>query len=42
MTANDRVRAYITVPSPTSSFVNIIGSSYIGLHGFEIVGDQVT
>jgi hypothetical protein len=40
MTANDDVRACITVPAPTSSFVNIIGSSYIGLYGFEIVGDQ--
>lgn len=40
MTTNDHVRAYITVPPPTSSFVNIIGSSYIGLYGFEIIGDQ--
>ena len=40
MTANDHVRAYITVPPPTSSFVNIISSSYIGLYGFEIIGDQ--
>jgi len=40
MTANDQIRAYITVPPPTSSFVNIIGSSYIGFYGFEIVGDQ--
>ena len=40
MTANDRVNAHITVPSPTSSFVNIVGSSYVGLYGFEIAGDQ--
>jgi parallel beta-helix repeat protein len=40
MTVSDDTRAYITVPSPTSSFVNIVGSSYIGLYGFEIMGDQ--
>jgi hypothetical protein len=40
MTVNDQVRAYITVPPPTDSFVNVIGSSYVGLYGVEIVGDQ--
>jgi len=40
MTAHSRVRAVIHVPAPTDDFVNVVGSSYVGLYGFEIVGDQ--
>lgn len=32
--------ALITVPPPTDNFVNIVESSYVGLFGFEIAGDQ--
>lgn len=40
MTATAQTAAVITVPPPTDSFVNIIGSSYVGLYGFEVYGDQ--
>lgn len=40
MTANDGVRARITVAPPTDNFVNVIDSSFVGLYGFEVAGDQ--
>ena len=40
MTAHDGAHATISVPPPTDTFVNFIGSSYVGLYGFEISGDQ--
>ena len=40
MTLTDDVDAVITVPPPTDNFVNVIDSQYVGIYGFEIVGDQ--
>lgn len=40
MTRNDEAEAVISVPPPTDNFVNITNSSYVGLFGFEVVGDQ--
>ena len=40
MTRNDTVKATIHVPPPTDNFVNVIGSSYVGLYGFEVRGTQ--
>lgn len=40
MTTNNNVRATLTVAPPTDNFVNIIDSSYVGLYGFEVAGDQ--
>lgn len=39
MTRDDGVRATITVPPPTDNFVNVVGSSFVGLYGFEVAGD---
>ncbi|MGH3753387.1 MAG: DUF1565 domain-containing protein [Pseudonocardiaceae bacterium] len=40
MTRNDQVNAVINVPPPTDNFVNVIGSSYVGIYGFEVHGQQ--
>jgi hypothetical protein len=40
MTLNDQANAVINVPSPTDNFVNVIGSSYVGIYGFEVYGQQ--
>lgn len=40
MTLNDQVNAVINVPPPTDNFVNVIGSSYVGIYGFEVHGQQ--
>ncbi len=40
MTASARTRARIHVPPPTDNFVNVISSSYVGIYGFEVVGDE--
>jgi len=40
MTATAQTSAVITVAAPTDNFVNIIASSYVGLYGFEVSGDQ--
>ena len=40
MARGDQARAVVSVPPPTDNFLNITNSSYIGLYGFEVVGDQ--
>ena len=40
MTATAQTAAVITVAPPTDNFVNIVASSYVGLYGFEVSGDQ--
>lgn len=40
VTASAQTRARIHVPPPTDNFVNVISSSYVGIYGFEIFGDQ--
>lgn len=39
-TRDDSVRATLHVPSATDNFVNVIGSCYVGLYGFTVVGNQ--
>ena len=38
-TASDAVQAKVYVPPSTDNFVNITDSEYVGLYGFEVVGD---
>jgi hypothetical protein len=40
MAENEQVEATVTVPPPTDNFLNVIGSAYVGLYGFEVRGDQ--
>lgn len=40
MTLNDQANAVINVAPPTDNFVSVIGSSYVGIYGFEVYGQQ--
>ena len=40
MTRDPAVTARIHVPAPTDNFLNVISSSFIGLYGFRVQGDQ--
>ena len=40
MTRDPSVVARIHLPAPTDNFVNIISSSFVGLYGFQVQGDQ--
>ena len=40
MSLDDTVHAVVNVPPPTDNFVNIVGSSYVGVYGLEVRGDQ--
>ena len=40
MARADQAQAVISVPPPTDNFLNITNSSYIGLYGFDVAGDQ--
>jgi hypothetical protein len=40
MARSDQAQAVISVPPPTDNFLNITNSSYVGLYGFQVAGDQ--
>lgn len=40
MATGEEHSARITVPPPTDNFLNIVDSTYVGLYGFEIAGQQ--